>query len=491
MSTAPAAVTLGINIWNSPEASTHKHSTLALRAPRLSGLRLLHKDTMSQLLLVLVLSAVGFPSMESFLITSTTSAGWLDPRPASHQQRRRSSSAIFPSPRSRCSRKERPACSRATTPPPLSATTPDATEGPSQQQQRPKQSVRRKTKRRPRQHVPVDDVDSPSSEVGGEMGAGFVGDPFVDLIAPTEYAASDASGDSSRDSTPLPPSPAGGATPPLPEPTTRDRQRFERIMEEVLEEEKEEELPAILSRHVDFLLSVDVTALTNDLIRQEPTLTRVNTLRNAYEFIVSFLESMVESTVDVQKENQTLLRLIVEAAKTSPEVFDKRMKTLQDRFTFEFVKYLDGEVERLEKVEKDMAEKKRKRKVPAEKDDMPMGGDGNEVLNVIRIVRTRVCAQLDLMMGEDVAVLTRMLSYDDRFMMRAALRTVLRDKSPKEIAAFGALVSKTLGDVVALGSGVDPVLRSKLSDMSEDITAVGRDVEERQKDKREREAGGA
>ncbi len=35
---------------------------------------------------------------------------------------------------------------------------------------------------------------------------------------------------------------------------------------------------------------------------------RVNTLRNAYEFIVTFLETMVESTVDVQKENQTLLR---------------------------------------------------------------------------------------------------------------------------------------------------------------------------------------
>lgn len=88
-----------------------------------------------------------------------------------------------------------------------------------------------------------------------------------------------------------------------------------------------------------------------------------------------------------------------------------------------FVKYLDGEVERLEKVEKDIAEKKRKQKESAEKDKMPMGATGNEVLNVIRIVRTRVCAQLDLMMGEDVAVLTRMLSYDDRFMMRAALRT--------------------------------------------------------------------
>ncbi len=65
---------------------------------------------------------------------------------------------------------------------------------------------------------------------------------------------------------------------------------------------------------------------------------------------------------------------------------------------------------------------------------------------------------------------------------------VLRDKAPKEITAFGMLVSRTLDDVVALGSGVDPVLRSKLQDMAEDIASVGRDVEERQKDKLEREA---
>lgn len=65
---------------------------------------------------------------------------------------------------------------------------------------------------------------------------------------------------------------------------------------------------------------------------------------------------------------------------------------------------------------------------------------------------------------------------------------VFRDKSPKEITAFGVLVSSTLKDVVALGSDVDPVLRSKLVDMAEDIEAVGRDVEERQRDKREREA---
>lgn len=37
---------------------------------------------------------------------------------------------------------------------------------------------------------------------------------------------------------------------------------------------------------------------------------RVMTLRNAYDFIVTFLEGMVESTIDVQRGNQKLLRWV-------------------------------------------------------------------------------------------------------------------------------------------------------------------------------------
>ncbi|CAM9359786.1 unnamed protein product [Scytosiphon promiscuus] len=439
---------------------------------------------MSQVLFLLTLSALGLPRLQSFLLLPpATSTSSLDPRPVSRQGQG-DTNAIAPPTCSRCRGNQRATRSASQPALVLSATTPDTTGEPSNQ---PKQSVRKKTKR-PRKHPPVEDVE-PFGEVGGDGGGGgLAGDPFANLISPTDYARDDSAAGSSTGprASSLPPSSSEAA---LPEPSFKDRQKFERIMEEVLEEEKEEELPGILTKHIDFLLSVDVTSMTNDLIRQEPTMSRVNTLRNAYEFIVTFLESMVESTVDVQQENQTLLRLIIEAAKTSPDVFDKRMKKLQDRFTFEFVKYLDAEVERLEKVERDIAEKKKNSKKPADRNDIPTGG--NEVLNVIRIVRTRVCAQVDLMMGEDVAILTRMLSYDDRFMMRAALRTVLKDKTPREIAAFGMLVSTTLKDVVALGSGVDPVLRSKLTDMADDIAAVGRDVEERQKDKQEREAEGA
>lgn len=44
--------------------------------------------------------------------------------------------------------------------------------------------------------------------------------------------------------------------------------------------------------------------------RLEPTMNRVKMLHNAYDFIVTFLEGMVESTLDVQKENQRLLRCV-------------------------------------------------------------------------------------------------------------------------------------------------------------------------------------
>ena len=48
---------------------------------------------------------------------------------------------------------------------------------------------------------------------------------------------------------------------------------------------------------------------------------RVKTLHNAYDFIVTFLEGMVESTLDVQKENQGLLRCAKKTSATAVVFF--------------------------------------------------------------------------------------------------------------------------------------------------------------------------
>lgn len=103
------------------------------------------------------------------------------------------------------------------------------------------------------------------------------------------------------------------------------------------------------------------------------------------------------------------------------------------------MKYLDAEVNRLDKVE-------------VGKDGR--GGDGRELLNVIKIVRTRVCAQMDLMMGEDIAILTRMLSYEDRYMMKATLRAgkggiegqVLGSRRMKMVPLVAYLVCVLMGE---------------------------------------------
>lgn len=119
-----------------------------------------------------------------------------------------------------------------------------------------------------------------SSEGTGGADGGLAGDPLLNLVSPVEYAdldfsASAADSSSVADQSSLSSSSASSSSSlllesesaSLPEPSLKDRKRFERIMEDVLAQEKEEELPAVLTKHIEFLLSVDVTSLTNDLIR--------------------------------------------------------------------------------------------------------------------------------------------------------------------------------------------------------------------------------
>lgn len=66
---------------------------------------------------------------------------------------------------------------------------------------------------------------------------------------------------------------------------------------------------------------------------------------------------------------------------------------------------------------------------------------------------------------------------------------MFRDKPPQTVEAFRKLVSITLKDVAAMGSGVDPVLRCKLGDMEEDLVMVARDVQDRRNQREEQQEG--
>ncbi|CAM9299881.1 unnamed protein product, partial [Phaeothamnion confervicola] len=166
----------------------------------------------------------------------------------------------------------------------------------------------------------------------------------------------------------------------------------------------EHELPGILARSVDFLLSTDVTALVNELIAEETSADGVEAVAALYGFIVTFLEEFVDGAAAVQRRNQRLLSEILAVARTSILEFDSTMLALRSQLDFEFLKYLDAEA------------------------GAAAAADAAQLRRVLTVVRTRVCAEIDRGVSEDVAVLTRLLGFDDREQMRAALRGALASR---------------------------------------------------------------
>lgn len=101
---------------------------------------------------------------------------------------------------------------------------------------------RRRNTKRPREHVPLASADVDEN-----------GEPR--LVGGEQQSIGQGSGDDPQ------------STSSFPEPTYSDRVKFSNIMDEVLGCEAEADLPSTLTQHVEFLLSVDVTRLTNDLIK--------------------------------------------------------------------------------------------------------------------------------------------------------------------------------------------------------------------------------
>lgn len=107
----------------------------------------------------------------------------------------------------------------------------------------------RRRKRRLRDHVPVDEAETSPAQANDSAGDD---QPVVfdgSWQGDGQFATSDE------------------VSTPVKEPTFEDRMKFQKVMEELLNTEKEEDLPSRLTPHINFLLSVNVPSLTNELIR--------------------------------------------------------------------------------------------------------------------------------------------------------------------------------------------------------------------------------
>jgi hypothetical protein len=163
------------------------------------------------------------------------------------------------------------------------------------------------------------------------------------------------------------------------------------IMKRLLDVEDEHELPGIITPHVQFLLRSDCSAFAAELEAEASNERALDTVRNAYDFLLSFLEEFVEQATAIQRRNQALLAELLAAAQQGVLQFEQKITALQEQLDMTLLMYLDSEADRLK------------------------AAGGKEALGVVAIIRARIAAEIEKTMGEEISTLNRLLGFDDRY----------------------------------------------------------------------------
>ncbi|KAG5187585.1 hypothetical protein JKP88DRAFT_267860 [Tribonema minus] len=182
-----------------------------------------------------------------------------------------------------------------------------------------------------------------------------------------------------------------------------------RVMDDLLDAEEEEQLPGIVSPHVYALLASDCSALFEEMRAEAASATARDTLANAYDFLLSFMEEFTAHAAAIQARNQKLLAELLGAARRGALAFEEAIEAAREasRLDVTLLHYLDGEAARLRAA---------------------AGGDA--ALGAVGVIRARVAAEIDRTMGEEVSVLNRLLGFDDS-------RTQGGGRAHRSRAAFG------------------------------------------------------
>ncbi len=185
---------------------------------------------------------------------------------------------------------------------------------------------------------------------------------------------------------------------------------------------KPEEAVCTMSKEVDALLKADCGRFMSDLIAKEPTPSSQTELRNVFDFMLSFLEHYVDEMKNVESHNAKIVKDVILAAKGGARELDDSIKQLVNagKMNYGILQYLDTEAARLKVKEEEC---------------LAQGVSSQELVDmqgIIGVVRSRMAAEVEAQMGCEVAVLSRLLGFDDRYLMRSALRQALEKNDNTE-----------------------------------------------------------
>jgi hypothetical protein len=249
------------------------------------------------------------------------------------------------------------------------------------------------------------------------------------------------------------------------EPSAEQKAKFASIFNQVMECQVREHLPSILTSNIDFLLQLrgeaGVNLIQEQVAKVEATEDEemIQRAHAAVEYMVYFLEAFVSEAKILDDNNKQLLGKILrcmtdegdgQSSFTKEEKLDVLMNEEKQNFTPGFLRHLEGECTRIGNAKK-------------------MDKETTKLLEVMRMIQTRVIEELGQDLGEGAQVLSQLLGYESDEERLAVLDAGLKVRGKGFATELKAMTEEALEGFQNVPGGVDPGLVSIIEEVDRRI----------------------
>jgi hypothetical protein len=264
--------------------------------------------------------------------------------------------------------------------------------------------------------------------------------------------------------------------------------RFRQLVDQVLSAERPEHLPRILVNHMELILSMRSSSSSSEQgtriianvleqVQQEQQSgssddngdVRYSQTLHAIDIILTFAQDFVEQAQTMDQHNKQLLGKIFKAMMVNDgnnnnnnnhvvadeeetttnllpgeEVLDRLLEQEKEHFTPGFLRHIEGECERISNAPQVTPQSAR-------------------LLEILRIVQTRVLEELGQDMGEATVVLGQLMGYNSDEELLGVLEAGLTVRGSAFALEMASLTEEALDGFQRVPGGVDPELVERVT----------------------------
>jgi hypothetical protein len=229
------------------------------------------------------------------------------------------------------------------------------------------------------------------------------------------------------------------------------KSKFRMLLSESMVISDAEHLPRLLANNIELIFSLQghegaevIGELAEEAKAEGPE--HYQRTVNTVETILTFAEDFVNEATGMDSQNKELLGKIIKTMSTKEntdrdkeELLDQLMEDERENFTPGFLRHLDGECARIANAPK-------------------MTPESARLLEIIRIIQTRVLEELGKGLGEAAIVLGQLMGYEKEEELRGVLDAGLTVRGREFALEMSSLTNEALDGFKKVPGGVDPGL---------------------------------